>query len=126
MLGEDGGMADTKDLKSFSRKGVGVQIPLLALLLLIGGCTVQIKPNPILIDLIQFQTALNNQYESGGMDIETFNIIQIWIGDGIRILTVNPKQWEGQARLKWHTIQSLCGPYDELNRIANKINNTHF
>lgn len=119
-------MANAKDLKSFSRKRLGVQIPLLASFLFITSCTINTKPSPILLDLIQFQTALSEQYESGGMDIETFNIIQIWIGDGIRILTTNPKQWEGQARLKWHTILSLCGPYDELNRIANKISNTHF
>jgi len=96
---------------------------LIVLVFLVSSCVAkpQIVPT-VQFTLLQFHGALSNQYQVGGMDIDTFNTINDWIVNEIRVTTHNPKQWEGQARLEWNKIRSLCGPYDSLNEWVEKMN----
>jgi hypothetical protein len=77
-------------------------------------------PLGALSTLIAFQGAVSERYLEGGMELEHFNFISVWLANGIRILQVNQTQWEGQARLEWPKVRSLCGPYDSLTGWVNK------
>lgn len=75
----------------------------------------------VLSQLIQFHGAVAAQYDAGGMELEHYNLINKWIGDEIRILTTNSKQFEGQARLKWPVVRSICAAFDSLAPWTHKI-----
>ena len=55
------------------------------------------------------------------MELEHYLQVNAWIGSGIRVLRANPAQWEGQARLKWPLIQSICTPYESLQPHIAKL-----
>jgi hypothetical protein len=89
------------------------------LVLVYYGCALeQHKQLPQLNTLIQFNAAV---LDTPGMEDEQRQIIVTWIADGIRVLIVQPKQWEGQARLNWPKVRSMCGPYDNLLVYAAQI-----
>lgn len=96
---------------------------MLILSLLLSSCAPQprLKPDDVFVLLIQLHGAVSTQYEAGGMELEHFNTVNKWIGDEIRVLANNSKQWEGQARLDWPRVKSICVPYENLNLITNKI-----
>ena len=79
------------------------------------------KPADIVAELIQFQAAVGDQYQQGGMDVEHFNVVTSWIGDALRVLQTNPAQFEGQARLKWPVVQSIVVPFESLQPFAARI-----
>jgi len=89
----------------------------IAVVLSLSGCHLEKHPSQFNL-LMQFQSAVN---QTEGMELEQRNTITNWIADGTRILIVNPKKWEGQARLEWPKVRSMCGPYDSLSEWVSKI-----
>lgn len=81
--------------------------------------------NEVMNTVVEFSGWVNDQYLEGGMESETLAYINSWISMVLRVTTSpqgkSAKQWEGQARLDWIKIRSLCGPYDKLNASVIKI-----
>lgn len=103
-----------------------MKIPILALALLLSGCSTatsraRVHPSDIVVELVQFHGAVAEQYQQGGMELEHFLVVTAWIGDEIRILQTNPRQWEGQARLDWPRVRSIITPFEHLAPWAAKI-----
>jgi hypothetical protein len=98
----------------------------LVVLLLVGCASVtsrsRLKPNDVVVQLIQFHGAVAEQYDLGGMELEHYNVVNQWIASELRILTTNAKQWEGQARLDWPKVRSICAPFELLAPWTRKIN----
>lgn len=107
---------------------IGACVVLLAVLLLwLVSCAsavsrATVKPSDVVVQLIQFHGAVAEQYEQGGMELEHYNVVNQWIASELRILTTNSKQWEGQARLDWPKVRSICAPFELLNPWTRKIN----
>lgn len=103
-----------------------VGILIVALALLLSGCATatsraQLKPLDVVAELMQFNGAVAQQFSDGGMELEHFLIVMTWIGDEIRILRTNPRQWEGLARLDWRRVRNICVPFERLEPAVKRI-----
>ena len=97
---------------------------LLTSILLFSSCAtnqVRVTPTSVQSTLIQLHGAVSQQYIDGGMELEHFLQVNAWIGDELRIIQNNPKQWEGQARLNYLRIRSILVPYENLVPILTKL-----
>jgi hypothetical protein len=81
----------------------------------------RLKPADVVVELIQFHGAVSAQMAAGGMELEHFLTVTEWIGDELRVLQTNPRQWEGQARLDWRRVKSICVPFDALEPWTRRL-----
>lgn len=81
----------------------------------------QLKPSDVVTQLVRFHGDVADQFQAGGMELEHFLIVMSWIGDEIRVLQTNPKQWEGQARLDWRRVRNICVPFERLEPAVKRI-----
>jgi len=79
------------------------------------------QPPDLMTTLIEFHGAVAAQYEAGGMELEHYNVVNTWIGDEVRVLTTNPTHWEGQARLGWPRVRSICLPFESLVDVTHRV-----
>jgi len=96
-----------------------MKIVIVALVLALSGCAAatsraQLQPADVVAELVQFHGAVAEQYAAGGMELEHFLAVTAWIGDTLRVVQTNPKQWEGQARLTWPRVKSIVVPFEAL------------
>jgi hypothetical protein len=75
----------------------------------------------IVAALVQFHGAVAAQYAEGGMELEHFVAVTQWIGDEIRVVQANPRQWEGQARLDWPRVRSMVVPFERLGSAVQRL-----
>jgi hypothetical protein len=100
------------------RRAIGV---LLFALLTSCATVPRVQPADVVVELIQFHGAVSEQYAAGGMELEHFLVVTQWIGDELRVLQTQPKQWEGQARLRWPVVKSICVPFEALEPWTRRL-----
>lgn len=72
--------------------------------------------------LVQFNSAVLDQFINGGMDPEHLSIIVHWVAMNDSILTGSqPELFEAKARETWPVVRSICGPYDSLQPFVSKL-----
>jgi hypothetical protein len=81
----------------------------------------RVQPADVVVKLIQFHGAVADQFQAGGMELEHFLTVTSWIGDELRVLQTNPRQWEGQARLDWPRVKSICVPFESLEPWTRRL-----
>jgi len=79
----------------------------------------EFRPQQAYQALVQFHSAVLQQYLAGGMEHEQLAVIVRWVAVGDGILTgPQPDTWEATAREVWPVVRSLIGPYDSLQPFA--------
>ena len=81
----------------------------------------RVKPQELAVLLVQFHGAVADQMALGGIELEHYLVVQSWIADEVRVLTTNPTQWEGQMRLGWPRVRSICVPFESLEPWVQRI-----
>lgn len=81
----------------------------------------QIQPRDVVALLVQFHGAVADQFDAGGLELEHYTDVVRWIGDEIRVLQTNPTHWEGQARLGWPRVRSICVTFEPLAPWTQRI-----
>jgi len=81
----------------------------------------QLQPADVVTALVQFHGAVADQYQVGGLELEHFLEVTAWIGDTLRVVQTQPRQWEGQARLRWPRVRSIVVPFEALAPWAQRI-----
>jgi hypothetical protein len=97
---------------------------LLSLVVLITSCAPpvpRVTPSDVIVELVRFHGDVAAQYQQGGMELEHFLVVTQWIGDELRVLQTQPKQWEGQARLDWPRVRSIVVPFEALGPAVARI-----